>query len=67
MVIETKFSGISFCMAAISAKSCFVALSKSAGATYVPSRTALDVGVLAVYPKVWNMAPLHMRAYPASV
>jgi hypothetical protein len=48
MVIETKFSGISFHMAAISAKSCFVALSESAGAAYMPSRTALDAGVLAV-------------------
>jgi hypothetical protein len=67
MVIETKFSGISFCMAAISEKSCFVALSESAGATYVPSRTALDAGVLAVYPKVWNRAPLHMGASPVSV
>ncbi len=66
-MIETKFSGISFRMATISAKSCFVALSESAGAMHMPSRTALDAGVLAMYPKVWNRAPLHMGASPVSV
>jgi hypothetical protein len=57
--METEFSRIRFRMAAISVKSCFVALSESAGATYLPSRTALDAGVFAVYPKVRNRAPLH--------
>ncbi len=66
-MIDTEFSGISFWIAASSAKSSFVALSNSAGATYVPSRTALDAGVLAIYPKSWNKAPLHIGASPARV
>ncbi len=65
--METNFSEIRFRMATISAKSCFVALSKSAGAMYVPSKTALDAGVFAMYPKVWNRVPLQMGAFPASV
>ncbi len=54
-------------MAAISAKSFFVALSESVGATYVLLSTALDAGVLAVYLKSWKRVPLHIGASPARV
>ncbi len=54
-------------MAAISAKSSFVALSESVGATYVPLRTAPDAGVLAVYLKSWKRVWLHIGASPARV
>ncbi len=69
MTIGAESLGIICLIAAISANSSFVALSESAGAWawYVPSRTALDAGVFATYPKLLNSFPLHMGASFASV
>ena len=52
---------------AISTKSSAVDLSDSGGIVYVPSRTALEAGVFARYPKSWNNSPLHIGASPARV
>ncbi len=65
IVIETEFSGISFQIAAISVNSSFVALSESVGATYVPSSTALDAGVPAVYPKILKQGPVAYWGFPS--
>jgi hypothetical protein len=67
ITVETVFSGINLQIAAISANSSFVAVSVSVGAAYVPSNTAIDAGVLAVYPKSLSNVPLHMGASPARV
>jgi hypothetical protein len=48
MDIDTKSFGILQQIAAISSNSSQVAVSELCGATYVPSSTALDAGVLAV-------------------
>ena len=65
--METAFAGINLRIAVISANSSIVAVSVSVGATYVPSSTAFDAGILAVYPKSSNSVPLHMGASPARV
>ena len=67
MIIVTEFSRTWQQMAAISANSSLVAASDVVGATLVPSRTALDAGAFAQYPKSWNSSPLQMGASPASV
>ncbi len=67
MTIGAESLGVICLIAAISANSSFVALSELVGAWYVPSRTTLDAGVFATYPKSWNSFPLHMGASFASV
>ncbi len=51
MTVETEFAGTKRRISAILANGSFVAASESEGATYVPSNTAFDAGVFAVYPK----------------
>ncbi len=48
MTIDTELAGTNLQMWAISAKSSKVAASKFDGATYVPSNTTRDAGVVAV-------------------
>jgi hypothetical protein len=66
-MIGTESLKIIRLIAAISVNSSFVALSELVGTWYVPSRTALDAGVFATYPKLLNSFPLHMGASFASV
>ena len=61
ITIETAFAGINLQIAAFSANSFIVVVSVSVGATYVPSSTAFDAGVLAVYPKSLNSVPYLME------
>jgi hypothetical protein len=65
--MDTEFSGIRWHIDAISVNNSFVALSEFVGMMYVPSSTAFEAGVLAVYQKSWNSAPLNMGASPARV
>ena len=65
--METAFAGINLRIAVISANSSIVAVSVSVGATYVPSNTAFNAGVLAVYLNSSNSVPLQMGASPAKV
>jgi hypothetical protein len=67
MATDTESFGMRVRIFAISAKSLAVAWSDSGGILYVPSRTALEAGVFARYPKSWNKSLLHIGASPARV
>jgi hypothetical protein len=51
MTMEIEFAGTKLQIATISLNYSFVAALDSVGALYVPSNTAFNAGVFAVYPK----------------
>jgi hypothetical protein len=67
IVIGAESLGIIRLIATISSKSSLVEISEFGSAWFVLSRTALDAGVFATYPKLLKSLPLHMGASLASM